>query len=197
MLDIKSAADACEKAIAELGAKKYSFSTVEGETREFNVDGGKFTLFRTLFDNAVSITLYRDGRKGSAVTNRFEEDAIVRAAADADSAAQAADADEAWDIAPKYDFPVKHDGVYDADLDLLFSRTRELLEDIKTNHPKIIVEQLIVDPLGEFGNAVVGQTVELDRFFVGVCYDAGYFLHAKPNGGSITGMTFDLSLIHI
>ena len=41
MLDIKSAADACEKAIAELGAKKYSFSTVEGETREFNVDGGK------------------------------------------------------------------------------------------------------------------------------------------------------------
>ena len=123
MLDIKSAADACEKAIAELGAKKYSFSTVEGETREFNVDGGKFTLFRTLFDNAVSITLYRDGRKGSAVTNRFEEDAIVRAAADADSAAQAADADEAWDIAPKYDFPVKHDGVYDADLDLLFSRT--------------------------------------------------------------------------
>ena len=50
MLDIKSAADACEKAIAELGAKKYSFSTVEGETREFNVDGGKFTLFRTLFD---------------------------------------------------------------------------------------------------------------------------------------------------
>ena len=53
------------------------------------------------------------------------------------------------------------------------------------------MEQLVVDPLGEFGNAVVGQTVELDRFFVGVCYDAGYFLHAEPNGGSITGMAFD------
>ena len=53
------------------------------------------------------------------------------------------------------------------------------------------MEQLIVDPLGEFRNAVVGQTVELDRFFVGVCYDAGYFLHAEPNGSGITGVAFD------
>lgn len=43
---------------------------------------------------------------------------------------------------------------------------------VKVEHIDL-VEQLVVDPLGEFGNAVVGQTVELDRFFVGVCYDAG------------------------
>ena len=61
---------------------------------------------------------------------------------------------------------------------------------VKVEHIDL-VEQLVVDPLGEFGNAVVGQAVELDRFFVGVCYDAGYFLHAEPNGGSITGMTFN------
>lgn len=144
MLDIKSVAEISEREIKERNIGKYSFSIAEGETREFNAQGGKFTLFRTLFDNSFTVTLFEEGKKGSAGTNRFEEEAVVSAIEDAHAAADASEPDTAWDIAPKTDFDVYHDGVYDADLERLFQRTSELLSDISDRHPRIIVEEMIV-----------------------------------------------------
>ena len=59
-----------------LGADVVKASASMSETREFNVDGGKFSLFRTLFNRSASITVFKGGRKGAASVNRFDEDAI-------------------------------------------------------------------------------------------------------------------------
>ena len=61
------------------GAELAHCSAACGETREFNVDGGEFSLFRTLFDNSLSITAVIGGRKGSVSLNSFEDEAVERA----------------------------------------------------------------------------------------------------------------------
>ena len=60
----------------ELGVDTAHCSVTERETREFNVDGGEFSLFRTLFDRSVAITVFVGGKKGSVSINRFDEDAV-------------------------------------------------------------------------------------------------------------------------
>ena len=57
-----------------LGADMAYCTASSGETREFNVDGGEFSLFRTLFDNSLTITAFIGGKKGSVGLNSFDED---------------------------------------------------------------------------------------------------------------------------
>ena len=115
MADIRNSCDICESELKRLGINKYAFSAAEAEKREFNVDGGEFYLFRTLFDNAVSVTVFEDGRKGVAQANKTDGETVRRTVADAHAAAQAAAPDDAWDIAPKHDFSPVTDGAPDCD----------------------------------------------------------------------------------
>lgn len=144
MADIRNSCEICESELKRLGINKYAFSAAEAEKREFNVDGGEFSLFRTLFDNAVSVTVFENGRKGVAQANKTDGETVRRTVADAHAAAQAAAPDDAWDIAPKHDFSPVTDGAPDCDTELLFSRTKEFVSDIKERYPKIMIEQLIV-----------------------------------------------------
>ena len=61
------------------GADMAQFSVATSETQEFNADGGELSLLRTLYDNNLSITAYKNHRKGSVVINNFEETAIREA----------------------------------------------------------------------------------------------------------------------
>lgn len=144
MTDIRNSCNICESEIRALGINKYAFSIAEAEKREFNVDGGEFSLFRTLFDNAVSVTVYEEGRKGSAQANKIDANSILSTIDDAHAAARAASPDDAWDIAPKCEIGPIVDGAPDCDTELLFIRTQELVKEIKERHPKIMIEQLIV-----------------------------------------------------
>ena len=51
----------------------------ESRKEEFNMDGGRFSLMRTLFDREVSVTVLKGGRKGAVSINRFDEDALKAA----------------------------------------------------------------------------------------------------------------------
>ena len=55
------------------GADMAKCAASKNEVREFNIDGGKFSLFRTLYNNAVGITVFKDGKKGSMSINRFDD----------------------------------------------------------------------------------------------------------------------------
>ncbi|MBR6089681.1 MAG: hypothetical protein IKP86_07095, partial [Anaerolineaceae bacterium] len=115
----------------------------ESEKREFNVDGDRFSLMRTLFDRDVAVTVLKDQRKGSVHINRFDDDAVKNAVAECIASSESAEPDPAWQFA---DDPVTVDyteGSPECDTDLLFSRTRELLNDVKERHPKILIEQMI------------------------------------------------------
>ncbi len=117
----------------------------ESEKKEFNVDGGRFSLMRTLFNRNVVITVLKEKRKGTVQINRFDRDAVKAAVADAIAAADSGKPDDAWQYA---EGPVDEeytDGTPECDTDKLFERTKELLENIRERHPKILMEQMIAD----------------------------------------------------
>lgn len=115
------------------------------ETREFNVDGGEFSLLRTLFDNSLTVTAVKDGKKGSVGLNSFEDEAVSRAIDDCLAAAEASHADDGWGLCPDANRESFTEGEPVPDLDRLFDRSRELLETIKREYPLIVMEQMIID----------------------------------------------------
>ena len=115
----------------------------ESEKKEFNVDGGRFSLMRTLFNRSVVVTVLKDQRKGTVQINRFDSEAVKTAVKDAIASAESGKPDPAWQFA---DDPVEKDitdGAPECDTDKLFARTKELLENIRERHPKILMEQMI------------------------------------------------------
>ena len=126
------------------GADKAYCTAATSATREFNVDGGKFSLMRTLFDNSLSLTGIAGGKRGSVGINKFDDAAVSQAVADCMASANSAEADDAWDLAPEGKTRNFTQGVLEADVDRLFDRTAELMEQIGKKFPKILVEQMIV-----------------------------------------------------
>ncbi len=146
--DLKKIAAQIVEKLRERGADKVSCSVTSKETDEFNHEGGDFTLYRTLYGSSVSMTAILNGKKGSTAVNRFDEESIDVAVDDCITAALAADADEAWDIAPLEACPDGAnfvDGTLLPDKEALFERTRELINDIGSRYPKIVIESLTSD----------------------------------------------------
>lgn len=144
MEEIKSAGGRIYDALKKHDVDKAGFWVTETETQEFNVDNGEFSLFRTLFDKGLSLTVYHQDKKGSVTTNKLDDASVNGAVEDALAAAESGVADEAYDIAPGQGEHCYHDKGYEPDMERLFERTRELMADIAERHPKILMEQLIV-----------------------------------------------------
>lgn len=144
MKDIGKITEYIIERLKKEGAEIAYCSAASGETREFNIDGGEFSLFRTLFDNSLTITAVIGKRKGSVALNSFEDDAIEQAIRDCIDSAASSEPDEAWGICPDtYDESFTC-GAVEPDLDGLFSRTKELKETIEKEYPLIVMEQMIV-----------------------------------------------------
>lgn len=126
------------------GADMAHCTVQESEMREFNVDGNEFSLFRTLFNRYIGITAFIGGKKGSVSINRFDDEAIGEAIENCISAASVATPDTAWELANGNGEHCFKSGATVPDTEKLFFRTKELLNDIHTRHPKIMVEQMIV-----------------------------------------------------
>ncbi|MBP3816447.1 MAG: TldD/PmbA family protein [Firmicutes bacterium] len=131
-------------------AKKYgveyaSCAVSLKKTKEFNVEVGEFTLLRTLFDESVGITIYKDKKHGLASVNSLEMDNVLQAFKDACIAAESSDPDEAWEIDKSGNKMTFTDGPLECDTDKLFMRSKELLDDINQRYPKLLVENLISD----------------------------------------------------
>lgn len=125
------------------GADYAQSSVIEEEKKEFNVDGGRFSLMRTLFNRTVVITVMKDQRKGTVSINRFDSEAVKNAVKDAIAAAESGQPDAAWQFEDKPVETEYTEGAPECDTDKLFERTKELLETIKVKHPTIIMEQMI------------------------------------------------------
>lgn len=144
MHDLKLIADKALAALQDNGADKAQCSVRFTETHEFNVDGGKFSLFRTLFDNSLSLTAVKDDKKGSVGINRLDDESIAAAAVNCLAIADSGAADPAWDFAKEAENGCFTEGAPEADLDLLFDRTEELMRQIGEQFPLILMEQMIV-----------------------------------------------------
>ncbi len=143
MNNLHSTVELALSALGGLGAQMYSARASQSKTNEFNVDGGRFSLFRTTIDAGLALTAIKDQKRGVVSGNSFEEKAVRLAAADCLAAAEATQADPAWDIAGEGQGDFK-DGAYQPDMDKLFSRTQEMLNQIGQEYPKIMLEQVII-----------------------------------------------------
>lgn len=144
MHDLKMIADKALAALKDNGADKAQCAVRFTETHEFNVDGGKFSLFRTLFDNSLTLTAVKDDKKGSVGINRLDDESIAAAAVNCLAIADSGAADPAWVFAEKSENGFFTAGAPEADLDLLFDRTEELMRQIGEQFPLILMEQMIV-----------------------------------------------------
>lgn len=138
-----AAAEGC-RLLREKGAGLYSVTASRTETKEFNVDGGEFSLMRTLLGGGVSMTAVKDGKRGSSSANKTDAESIARLADDAVSAAESGKADDAWAMAPREEYRLFEEGDQSGDINRLFDRTKELVDTITADYPKIVIEQLIV-----------------------------------------------------
>lgn len=145
MHDLSKICDTVLAAAKAAGADKAYVSVSESEKREFNADGDRFSLMRTLFDNALSLTVIADGRRGSFGLNRLDDAAVEEIVPRAMEIARAGESDPAFDICREKYNESFTDGCPDCDTERLFDRTEELFSHISEDYPKIVVEQMIVE----------------------------------------------------
>ena len=143
MENLKLVANKTIEHLVKEGADKAKCTVTSKETNEFNVDGGEFSLFRTLYDNEISITAFKDNKKGTININRFDDEAIIDVVKNCINVADSGSPDEAWDIAPKQENRLYTEGATTPNIEQFFERTKELLQDIKNRHPRILIEQMI------------------------------------------------------
>lgn len=144
MTDLKELAKKCLGYLTGAGAEVAQCTVSCSEKREFNVDGGEFSLFRTLFNNRVFLTAFRGGKMGTISINRFDEESIRAAAENCLAVADSGEADPAWEIAGNIGEREFLSGAPDAEIDRFFDRTRELMDTIGERYPKVLMEQMIV-----------------------------------------------------
>lgn len=131
------------KMLMDAGADEAGAAATESELNEFNADTGEFSLMRTTFDKSVSLVFIKDHKRGAVSLNDDSPEALKAAVEECVTAAHSGEPDEAWGLAKDAQDKVFQSGT-DMDVEKLFMRTEELLKTIKSEYPKIMVDQLIV-----------------------------------------------------
>jgi len=141
--------------LKKAGADKAACRLSCGRKDEFNVEANKFSLMRTLFNDELTLKALKKNQKGVIKINKLDKASIDQAASDCISLASSALPDEAEDIAEKAENKTFDQCIGGSDMDKLFSRTKEFVEQLKDEYPKIMLENMVTD----FNS---GQTVYLN-----------------------------------
>lgn len=136
--------ETAEKALARLmamGADCAACGASQSELNELNADSVGFTLLRTTFDSALSLTMIKDHRRGTASVNDVSDEGIEKAVQECISAAMSATEDKNWGLC---ETPVQRDfqdgEAYDGDT--MYTRADELLAAIKRDYPTVSLEMM-------------------------------------------------------
>jgi PmbA protein len=127
-------------ALMQAGADKAACRAARGRKEEFNVEANKFTLLRTLFDDSLYLKVIKDHKKAIIVVNKLDKNSINKAVADCIALTASAQADEAEDIAGKIENKNFDQRIGGSDMDTLFARTKEFLEQARDEFPRIVLE---------------------------------------------------------
>ncbi|MCL2356418.1 MAG: TldD/PmbA family protein [Defluviitaleaceae bacterium] len=127
-------------ALKKSGADKSSCIAKKSRRDEFNIEANDFTLMRTTFDNSLILTAIVGGRRGVSVINKHDKASIDEAAAACIESAKSSEPDDAFDIAELVENKNFIKPEITNDRAGLFSRSREYIEQIRDEFPKIIIE---------------------------------------------------------
>jgi PmbA protein len=144
MADIREIAEIVSDYIKTKGDIKADFSIMSTEVREISMKDGNFTLFRTLFDNNISIKVIKDHKRGTKSINKCTKEAVIAAIDEAIESAEVGDADECFDIAPAIKGEKFSQGAIEPDIEKLMERTKELADDIARDFKKIKIMEMFV-----------------------------------------------------
>ncbi len=167
---------------------KVSFGIVD----EINVDAGEFSLMRSTFDSSIIMKVIKDSKKGVIAINKTDEASIDVAAKECVAAAVVAAEDDCLSIAPKEENEDFVFGVDHSDRKKFFDRISEYVEDIKTDYPKVFIEQLIADY--SEAKSVLANTNGVEFSYTASCYSMGSMYSAhdgdKTTSFNSTGIEF-------
>ncbi len=145
MKDFNQVSEKLEALLREKGAGEYEYRLAESEKRELNTEKADVNLYRTVFDNALALTVILDGRKGTAAGSDLEDEGLRKAVEDAVLGAEASIPDEANGVAEKQENKVFRTGPWEPDMDGLFDRLRELTDTVEKDYPRVNLMQLIAE----------------------------------------------------
>ena len=131
------------KALQGSGAEKSSCFLTYSKTHELNVDGGEISLFRTIFDTQLTLTVIHESKKGTVTTNRTDERSLQNAVEEANEMALSSQQDDAYDIAEGHTLKVKGN-ISEPESELMYERLKEMMALVKERWPEVIVEQTIL-----------------------------------------------------
>lgn len=131
--------------LKEYGADDAQCKVQFGIVDEINVDAGEFSLMRSTFDSAVTMKVIKDMKKGVIAINKIDKDSIDAAAKECIAAAEVAAEDDCLSIAELEENEDFEFGVTESDREKFFARISEYLDNMKTDYPKVFIEQLIAD----------------------------------------------------
>ncbi len=143
MMKLEEAASYALESLQKAGADAASASTADAKLDEMNIDSGEFSLMRSVFTSSLVLKALKDQRAGTIAVNNLEKETIDRAVKDCMAAAEAAEQDEAEEIAPLTENGEFASGALREDRDRLFETLREFMGTVKEECPKVRMEQLI------------------------------------------------------
>ena len=128
-------ADALVERARRAGADAAQAGHVSRERFELDADTGGINLVASNHDDTTALTVFRDGRRGSAeLTGRDEAaiDAAIRSAVDSADAARPDPANGVADVDPT---PPSHRGPERTDRDAMLNAVRDYVEDVRRRFP--------------------------------------------------------------
>ena len=131
--------------LKKAGADQAQVGVAEGQTEEFNVDAGEFSLIRSVFSSSVGMKAIKGQKKGSIALNSLDDEDIASAAADCVAAAEDGAADPAVCISSEKENADFTDGVLTCDKEAFFESVIRFTEDVAREFPQIMLEQLIAE----------------------------------------------------
>ena len=191
MTDLKKLASECLAKLKAAGADTAQARVSLSEKREFNVDGGEFSLFRTTFNRSLTLTAFREARTGSVHVNSFAPEDIDRAVSDCMASVESDSPDPARGIAEDQGERDLTYGAPEPDAEKFFARTRELKEEIERRYPTIIMEQMI-NSHDKAESVYADTNGNLFRLYYG-CYSVDLMFSASRDGksSSFLGCAYD------
>ena len=187
MKDIRQTADLTASMLAGRGIGKYSFSVSESEKSEFNAEQGSFSLFRTVMNNNITATVFRDSKTGTITGNDISPEGIEKTVDTAIASAESAVADEAYDIAPKEESECFKAGCYEPDMDAFFARVEELLDTVHREYPNIMIVNVIASHTRSHVIYRNSNETEFERF--AGSYEVGLEISGN-DGENTTGLDY-------
>ncbi len=172
------------------GADAAQCSIARGELDELNAENNEWSLYRSVFNNSVTMKALVGSRKGVAHVNSFEKDDIDAAVADCIAAAKVSADDEAVCIASLTDNVDDDSGLIEPDIGAFYDRIDEYVGYIKQNFPQINIEQLSAS--FSTGDGVMMNTNGVLHYTASSAYgvDVMYSAHDGKNVTSFNGTGF-------